>query len=151
MREVGWKPKLVYASPPGFPADFGKSPVAEGVTGLTLWTDQMASPASKKFLDDFRAKYNRDPNGYWAPLGYTNLATVAEALKKSNGGGASNKEAFIRAMEGTDYDSPIGQKLTFKPSQYIKHQGFDTLVTFQWQNGKQEVIFPEALATAKQK
>ncbi len=150
MREVGWKPKLIYASPPGFPPDFGTSPVAEGVTGLTLWSEQTAGEPSRKFLTDFRTKYGKAPNGYWAPLAYTNLVTVADALRKA-GGGHSVHAAFVKALGETKYDGPIGQTLTFKPSQFIANQGFTTLVSFQWQNGKQEVVFPENLATAKLK
>lgn len=148
MREVGYKPKLVYASPPSFPPDFGKSPVADGVAGLTLWTEGIPAPASKKFVADFKAKYNHSPVSYWSALAYTNLATVADALKKS---GTGNKAAWITAMEATSYDSPIGPTLKFTASKFVKHQGFISLVSFQWQGGKQEIVFPDSLATAKLK
>ena len=148
LREVGWRPKLIYASPPGFPPDFGASPVAEGVTGLTLWTEEMKSPAAQKFLEDFKKKYGKSPNSYWAPLAFTNLVTVADALKKA---GPGNRAEFIKALADTSYDSPIGQKLTFKPSKFIKYQGFTQMVSFQWQKGKQEIVFPPELATAQLK
>ena len=54
-------------------------------------------------------------------------------------------------MEATSYDSPLGPTLKFTPSNTIKHQGFTSLVSFQWQSGKQEIVFPENLATAKLK
>ena len=148
MREVGYKPKLVYASPPSFPADFGKSPVAEGVAGLTLWTEDIPAPASKKFVADFKAKYNHSPVSYWSALAYTNLVTAVDALKKS---GAGNKAGWITAMEATSYASPLGPTLKFTASQFIKHQGFTSLVSFQWQSGKQEIVFPADLSTAKLK
>lgn len=146
MRELGWKPKMIYASPPSFPPDFGKSPVAEGVSGLTLWTPDVPAPASKKFVEDFKKKYNKEPGSYWAPLAYTNLVTVVEALKKS---GTGDQAKWVRAMAETKYDSPLGQELVFKPSQMIKYQGFTRLLSYQWQGGKQQIIFPENLATAK--
>jgi branched-chain amino acid transport system substrate-binding protein len=148
MREVGYKPKLVYASPPSFPPDFGKSPVAEGVAGLTLWTEDIPAPASKKFVADFKAKYNHTPVSYWSALAYTNIMTAVDALKKS---GTGNKAAWITAMEATSYASPLGPTLKFVPSQFIKHQGFTSLVSFQWQSGKQEIVFPSDLSTAKLK
>ena len=147
MREVGYKPKLVYASPPSFPADFGKSPVAEGVAGLTLWTADIPAPASKQFVADFQKKFNHAPVSYWSALAYTNLVTVADALKKAG----TDKGAWITAMEATNYASPIGPTLKFTPSKVIKHQGFTSLVSFQWQSGKQEIVFPDNLATAKLK
>ena len=145
MREVGFKPKLTYASPPSFPADFGKSPIAEGVAGLTLWTTDIPSAASKRFVADFQKKYNHAPVSYWSALAYTNLVTVSNALAKS---GPGNKTGWIKAMEETKYDSPLGPTLTFTPSQFIKHQGFTSLVSFQWQSGKQEIVFPDTLKTA---
>ncbi len=148
MREVGLKVKIIYASPPSFPPDFGKSPVAEGVAGLTLWTADIPAPASKQFVADFQKKYNKLPGSYWAPLAYTNLITVVDALKKS---GTGNKAAWITAMEETSYASPIGPTLKFTKSQVIDHQGFTSLVSFQWQAGKQEIVFPADLATAKAK
>lgn len=148
MREVGYKPKVIYASPPSFPADFGKSPVAEGVAGLTLWTADIPAPASKKFVADFQKKYGKLPGSYWAALAYTNLVTAVDALKKS---GTGNKAAWIKAMEETSYASPLGPTLKFTASQFIKHQGFTSLVSFQFQGGKQEIVFPDTLATAKLK
>ncbi|MGH2715095.1 MAG: ABC transporter substrate-binding protein, partial [Thermoleophilaceae bacterium] len=148
MREVGWQPKITYASPPSFPPKFGESPVAEGVAGLTLWTTDIPAPASKKFVADFQKKYSKLPLSYWSALAYTNLVTVADALRKS---GPGNKAAWIKAMEETSYESPIGPTLKFTPSQTIKHQGFTSLVSFQWQAGKQQIVFPADLATAKLK
>lgn len=148
MREVGLSSKLVYMSPPAFPPDFGKSPVAEGVTGLTLWTADIPAAATKTFVADYQKKFNKGANSYWAPLAYTNLVTVVDALKKS---GTGNKAGWIKAMEETGYASPLGPTLKFTPSNTIRHQGFTSLVSFQWQGGKQQIVFPADLATAKLK
>lgn len=148
MREVGLKPSLTYASPPSFPAGFGASPVAEGITGLTLWTTDIPADASKKFVADFQKKYNKLPVSYWSALAYTNLVTVVEALRKS---GTGNKAGWIKAMEETNYASQLGPTLKFTQSKFIAHQGFTSLVSFQWQSGKQQIVFPADLATAKLK
>jgi branched-chain amino acid transport system substrate-binding protein len=71
--------------------------------------------------------------------------TAVDALKKS---GPGNKAAWISAMEATSYASPVGPTLKFVPSQFIKHQGFTSLVSFQWQGGKQQIVFPADLSTA---
>jgi branched-chain amino acid transport system substrate-binding protein len=148
LRESTYKPKLIYASPPSFPPDFGKSPVAEGVAGLTLWTTDIPAAASKKFVTDFTKKYNHAPVSYWSALAFTNVVTAVDALKKS---GLGNKAGWVTAMEATSYDSPLGPTLKFTPSNTVKHQGFTSLVSFQWQSGKQEIVFPESLSTAKLK
>ncbi len=148
IKEVGWAPRLVYASPPSFPPNFEKSPVAEGVAGLTLWTADIPADATKKFVADFQKKYNKAAGSYWAPLAYTNLITVAEALKVS---GTGNTAAWIKAMEATSYASPLGPTLKFTPSKVVAHQGFTRLVSFQFQSGKQQIVFPPELSTAKLK
>ena len=148
MKEVGFAPKITYASPPSFPPSFEKSPVAEGVAGLTLWTSDIPADATKKFVADFQKKYNKAPGSYWAPLAYTNLITVADALKVS---GTGNKDAWIKAMEATNYASPLGPTLKFAKSNVVAHQGFTRLVTFQFQSGKQQIVFPAELSTAKLK
>lgn len=148
MREVGYKPKITYASPPSFPPNFAASPVAEGVSGLTLWTEDIPADATKKFMADFQKKYNKKPVSYWAPMAYTNLVTVVDALRKS---GPGNRAAWIKAMEETNYASPLGPTLKFAKSQVVNHQGFTSLVTFQFQSGKQQIVFPANLATAKLK
>ncbi len=148
MKEVGWAPKLVYASPPSFPPDFAKSPVSEGVAGLTLWTPDIPAAASKQFVADFQKKYNKLPGSYWAPLAYTNLVTAVDALKKA---GPNNTAGWIKAMEETNYASPVGPTLKFTKSLAIAHQGFTSLVTFQFQGGKQQIVFPAELSTAKLK
>lgn len=149
MREVGLRPKVIFAAPPSFPPDFEKSPVADGVVGAAVWTPEISTPASQKFLQDFRAANGgKDPVSYWAPLAYTNLVTVVDALKKS---GTGNQAAWIAAMEQTNYASPLGPTLQFKPSQTIKHQGFTGLIQYQYQGGKGVIIFPESLATGKLK
>lgn len=149
MREVGLRPKLTFAAPPSFPPDFEKSPVAEGVVGAAMWTPDIATPASRKFVEDFKAEYQgKLPVSYWAPLAYTNLVTVVDALKQS---GTGNQAAWIKAMDATKYPSPLGPTLEFKPSQTIKHQGFTGLIQYQYQGGKGVIIFPPELATGQLK
>ena len=148
MKEVGWAPKLIFGAPPSWPADFAKSPVAEGVAAAALWTPDVATDASKKFLADFQKKYNKAPASYWAPLAYTNLVTAIDALRKS---GVGNKAGWITAMEATSYASPIGPTLKFTKSNVINHQGFTQLLAYQYQGGKVVIVFPSDLATGKLK
>lgn len=148
MKEVGWAPKLIFAAPPSWPANFEKSPVAEGVAAAALWTPDVATDASKKFVADFQKKYGKLPGSYWAPLAYTNLVTAIDALRKS---GVGNKTAWIAAMEATSYASPLGPTLKFTPSRVVAHQGFTRLLAYQYQSGKVQIVFPADLATAKLK
>lgn len=146
-REIGFTPPLFVGSPPGWPADFGDSPLANGVIGYGMWAPSIkdVSPVSLHFWNAYNAKFNEEPATYFAPLGYTNVYVVAEAIARA---GTLEKEALITALEATNYVSPVGETLTFSPSNLIEHQGFSKQKILQWQNGIQQVLWPFEFATA---
>ncbi len=146
-REVGFTPPIFVGSPPGWPADFGNSPLAENVMLYGMWAPSIkdVSPVSLHFWDAYIARWNEEPATYFAPLGYTNVYVVAEAIERA---GTTESEAVTAALGETEYESPIGETLTFTPSEIIKHQGFRGQKILQWQDGRQEVIWPFEFATA---
>jgi branched-chain amino acid transport system substrate-binding protein len=147
-KEIGFAPSLFIGAPPGWPADFGKSPLAEGVTLYGMWAPSIkeVSPISKHFWESYIKEYNQEPATYFAPLAYTNVYFVAEAIKKA---GTIEKSALIKALEQTKYVSPIGETLGIKPSKMIKHQGFTKQKILQWQKGQQQVIWPFEFSRSK--
>ena len=146
-REIGFAPSLFVGSPPGWPADFGASPLAEGVVAYGMWAPSMRniSPVSDHFWNAYIEMYEEEPATYFAPLGYTNVYVVAEAITRA---GTLEKEALIAALEETSYDSPLGETLTFTPSNLIAHQGFQGQKILQWQDGSQQILWPFEFATA---
>ena len=56
--------------------------------------------------------YNEEPATYFAPLGYTNVYVVAEAITRA---GTLEKEALITALEATSYVSPVGEDADVYP------------------------------------
>jgi branched-chain amino acid transport system substrate-binding protein len=146
-REIGFTPPLFVGSPPGWPADFGGSALANGVCAYGMWAPSIknVSPVSEHFWDAYIAMFNEEPATYFAPLGYTNVYVVAEAIARA---GTLEKEALITALEATNYASPVGETLTFTPSNLIQHQGFRKQKILQWQNGVQQVLWPFEYATA---
>lgn len=145
-KEVDYNPGTILAYVPGWPEGFSKLPESEHVTAIVLWTPDVPDANSKKFVEAYKKKYGDAPRSYWAPLAYTNIMTVAEAVKKAN---STDKEAVKKALAATEYASPLGQTLKFSPSREIKYQGFTNLITVQWRKGKMEVVYPEKLATGK--
>jgi branched-chain amino acid transport system substrate-binding protein len=138
---------LFVGSPPGWPADFGQSPLAEGVIAYGMWAPSIKdiSPVSDHFWNAYIEMYGEEPATYFCPLGYTNVYAVAEAIERA---GTLDKEALIAALEQTEYDSPLGETLTFTPSNLIAHQGFQGQKILQWQDGVQQVLWPFEFATA---
>jgi len=142
-RQVAFNPKLIVAGPPSWPVGFERLPAGNFIAGLALWTAENSAPASRQFVRRYKEKFNEDPSSYWAPLAYTNLITVAEAIRRA---GDTELNNLVREMKATAYEGPIGLPLTFKRSIYGKNQGFTRLIAFQWQNGKQVVVWPTEIA-----
>ncbi|MCX5909184.1 MAG: ABC transporter substrate-binding protein, partial [Deltaproteobacteria bacterium] len=128
---VGYVPPVFIGSPPGWPAQFGKSPLAEGVALYGMWAPSIkeVSAVSKHFWEAYIKEYNQEPATYFCPLGYTNVYFVAEGIKKA---GTLDKAALIKALEETKYVSPAGETLTISPSKTIRHQGFTKQKILQW-------------------
>jgi branched-chain amino acid transport system substrate-binding protein len=142
-RQVAYSPKLILAAPPSWPVGFERLAAGNYIAGMAVWTAENSHQASRTFVRRYKEKFNEDPTSYWGPLAYTNLITVADAIKRA---GSTDLNALVAAMRATDYDGPIGLPLTFKRSIYGKNQGFTKLIAFQWQNGKQVVVWPSEIA-----
>jgi branched-chain amino acid transport system substrate-binding protein len=147
-KEIGFAPPIFIGSPPGWPATFGKSPLADAVTLYGMWAPSIkeVSKVSKHFWDAYLKEYNQEPATYFAPLGYTNIYFVAAGIKKAK---TLKKAALIKALRETKYVSPVGETLVIKPSRVIPNQGFTAQKTLQWQKGVQQVIWPFEFSTAK--
>jgi branched-chain amino acid transport system substrate-binding protein len=147
-KEIRFAPPIFIGSPPGWPAAFGKSPLAEGVTLYGMWAPSIkeVSKVSKHFWDAYIKEYNQEPATYFAPLAYTNVYFVAEGIKKAK---TLEKAALIKALRETKYVSPVGETLVIKPSSVIKNQGFTKQKILQWQKGAQQVIWPFEFSTAQ--
>lgn len=145
-RQIGFLPKLMLGSPPSWPVGFDKLAAGNTFAGMALWTSENPTPASRRYVQRYRERFKEEPASYWGPLAYTNLITVVDAIRRA---GSLELGALVQAMKATDYEGPIGMRLTFKRSIYGKNQGFTRLIAFQWQNGKQVVIWPEDIAGGK--
>jgi branched-chain amino acid transport system substrate-binding protein len=147
-KEIGFAPPVFIGSPPGWPATFGKSPLAEAVTLYGMWAPSIkeVSKVSKHFWDAYIKEYKQEPATYFAPLGYTNIYFVADGIKKAK---TLDKPTLIKALQETKYVSPIGETLTIKPSNLIKNQGFTKQKILQWSKGQQQVIWPFEFGTSQ--
>ncbi len=146
-KAMNFAPPLFIGAPPGWPADFGKSPLSKDVVLYGMWAPSMSNvnPVSKHFYDAYVKKYNEPPATYFAPLSYSAIYIVKDAIERA---GSLDKAALIKALEETKYESPLGQTITFGPSNIIQHQGIRGQKILQYQKGVQEVIWPFEYKTA---
>ncbi|MFN2363066.1 MAG: ABC transporter substrate-binding protein [Halarsenatibacteraceae bacterium] len=147
-RELGFQPPLYVGAPPGWPADFGNSPLAENVVLYGMWAPSLneVSPVAKHFWDGYIEMHGHEPATYFAPLGYTNIHFLAEGIKHA---GTIEKEALIEALREIEYDTALGTTLSISPSRVISNQGFSEQKILQWQDGTQHVIWPFDVSTSE--
>ena len=114
-KELDFNPKLFLSVAINFPPI---QRISWGRPGIMSPASTSGSPAMKlpetvKWMEKFNKAYPGRTPEYWAPLAYTNLMTVVDAIKRA---GSTDKDKLIAAMEKTDYNSPMG-KMTFKKSE----------------------------------
>jgi branched-chain amino acid transport system substrate-binding protein len=147
-KSIGFEPPLFVGAPPGWPADFGDSNLADGVALYGMWAPSISrfSEVSQVFQSGYEAKYGATPATYFAPLSYSAVYIVAEAIERA---GSLELDALVAAMKATAYESPLGETITFGPSNIISNQGIRGQKILQWQDGIQEVIWPFEYQTAE--
>ena len=146
-KEIDFNPKLFLSVAINFP-QYKDSLGATGdyVAGVDVWIPGMKLQETVKWMEKFNKAYPGRTPEYWAPLAYTNLMTVVDAIKRA---GSTDKEKLIAAMEKTDYNSPMG-RITFKKSEEGGlHQAIDEQIITQWQAGVSQVVYPANKATGK--
>ena len=146
-KAMKFSPPIYVGAPPGWPKDFGSSALANNVMLYGMWSKAIndVSPVSKKFYDGFVSTYKVEPATYFAPLSYSAVYIIADAIKRA---GTTEKAALIKALEATKYASPLGETITFGPSKVIAHQGIRGQKILQWRNGRQEVVWPFEVQSA---
>ena len=147
-KAINFVPPVYIGAPPGWPADFGESPLAEDVMLYGMWAPAIneVSAVSKRFYDAYVARYGSEPATYFAPLSYSAIMILAEAIRSA---GTLDKDTLIAELKAIQYDSPLGETISFSPSNIISNQGIRNQKILQWQNGRQEVIWPFEFATAE--
>ncbi len=73
------------------------------VTGYPWYAIQ--DPAHKKFVADYEKRYNDYPR-VGSLVGYLTFKAIAAAITKA---GTTETEALVDAMEGLEFDSPVGR------------------------------------------
>jgi branched-chain amino acid transport system substrate-binding protein len=88
---------------------------AVGIHVTAQWNVDFDNASSKRFVEAFRAKYNRTPT-YYASQGYDTALAIAAALKGTSGS-VSNTEAFRTEMLKANFEATRG-KFRFGPNQH---------------------------------
>ena len=79
---------------------------AVGVMHASAWGPDLATPANRKFVDDFIAKYKRIPSEY-AAQSYDAALLIDSALAKTKGN-VGDRKALATALRQADFESVRG-------------------------------------------
>ena len=79
---------------------------AVGVISALTFVDTVDNPEAKKFVTDYRAKFNASPD-LFADYAYVGAKVVADAIK-AVGGNTSDKDELAEAMTKVQFKAPRG-------------------------------------------
>ncbi|MED4602297.1 ABC transporter substrate-binding protein [Paenibacillus validus] len=109
---------------------------AEGIIGATMYNYSLDNPVNKKFVEDFKKKYNKVPN-YFNVQGYDSAQVISKAIEKT---GSTKSEDLIKVLKDISFSSPRGE-LAMDPKTH--NLALDMyLAKNVWKDGKivQEII-----------
>ena len=116
---------------------------SEDVMSAALWTPQAKYEGAKKFFDDFKAKFGKEPD-YHGAEAYAAAYVLADALKRAKTWTADDLRA---ALAATDMTTAFGPVKFGAWGGFTNQNKMDTLV-LQVIKGKFETVWPKALASA---
>jgi len=149
--EIGLSPKCLIldgAGPPSLWDTFWKNVGKAGE--LELFMSSMhekvhLTPTSRKFWDDYKKKYGKDPSDYKVRSIYNVVLIAADAIQRAK---SVENEAIVAALEKTSLEVTTGTvKFGLKQGTYEYHQWMPPMLVVQWQDQKQVVVYPKEAAT----
>lgn len=153
--EVGLSPKSLIldgAGPPSLWDSFWKNVGKAGE--LELFISSMhekvhLTPTSRKFWEDYKKKFGKDPSDYKTRSIYNVVLIAADAINRAK---STDNEAIVEALEKTNLEVTTGiVKFGLKQGSYEYHQWMPPMLVVQWQDQKQVVVFPKEAATGELK
>ena len=149
--EVGLSPKALIldgAGPPSLWDSYWKNVGNAGE--LELFMSSMhekvhLTPTSRKFWDDYKKKYGKDPTDYKTRSIYNVILVAADAINRAK---SMDADPIVAALEKTNLEVTTGTvKFGLKPGTYEYHQWMPPMLVVQWQDKKQVVVYPKEAAT----
>jgi branched-chain amino acid transport system substrate-binding protein len=124
---------------------------AEGVLFLIFAGPGAAvTPKTLPFIDAFQKKFGNFP-AYSGYTGYDDVYIIADAVRRA---GSTDADKLVDALEKTDWEGALGRIQFYGKDDQFTHSlkygpGLISGVVFQWQDGKQNVVWPSKLANSK--
>jgi branched-chain amino acid transport system substrate-binding protein len=141
-REQGVEAKLYAVAVGAAEPEFGNlGSTAEYIFGATQWAASMKTKGNAQFVKDYKQMFGRAPD-YHSAANYATMEVIESAVKKV---GSLDQEKIAAAIAKMEMDTVYGR---FKVNEKGVQVGFASAL-LQWQNGKQVVVWPPAVAEGK--
>lgn len=144
LQRIGWTPAAYYASVgPGLDK-YGSTlgAAAEETFATTTWEprEDLKLPGTAEFLREFVAAYGEKPN-FLAAHAYAACQVLERALLQA---GRVDRSLLRDSLSQLDTNALLGRYTVDRAGLQTKR--FPLIV--QWQHGRREIVWPEALRTA---
>ncbi|HUK04503.1 MAG TPA: amino acid ABC transporter substrate-binding protein [Burkholderiales bacterium] len=144
FRKLRYAPKL-FAAQGAESGDFVKrvGQDAELALGMTAYDRRARTRGNAEFVRDFAAKWSAEP-GALAAEGYAAAKVLEEAVRRA---GSVDQEKLREALAALETETPLGAYKVDRAGAQLAAQP----LLVQVQRGRREIVWPEALATAKRR
>ena len=142
FRKLDYAPAMFVAqgaADPRFVARLGQD--AERAIGITPWEPALRTPGNARFAESYLRKWSAEPTAL-AAQGYAAGKIIEEAVRRA---GVLEQEALREAFAALRTETPLGGYGVDRDG--AQRAARPALV--QIQNGRREIVWPEALATAR--
>ncbi|MBI3824759.1 MAG: amino acid ABC transporter substrate-binding protein [Candidatus Rokubacteria bacterium] len=143
MKELNFSPKAYGVTVGGDLPKFYEllKQNAEYVYGPSQWETGLPYPGEKEFVEAFRQQFKEDPS-YHAASSYSGCQIYVDAVRRAGSIDADRVREVLLKLETR---TTLGDFKVDQDGLQIAHK----MVTFQWQDGKKIIVWPDELASGK--
>src|SRR6266566_2433549 len=143
MRELDVNPKAYGVTVGGDLPEFYDTlkTNAEYVYGATQWEPVLPYPNNTEFFEAYKKEFGHEPS-YHSAAGYAGCLIYAEAVKRA---GTLDADRVREQLLKLEMRTIFGEYKVDADGFQVAHK----IVTFQWQEGRKVVVWPDELALAK--
>ncbi|SHN80374.1 ABC transporter substrate-binding protein [Desulfitobacterium chlororespirans] len=145
-KELDFNTKLLVGGGAGYTLPEFKENAGEAseyIASSTLWVPSVTWPGAKEFFDNYVKKFGKEPD-YHGAQAYATMHIIVDALNRAQ---ELNNTGIQKALKETELTTIMGP-IKFEDWEGYTNQSKPYTYVVQWQQGKLEVIWPEAVKSA---
>jgi len=143
MRELDVNPKAYGVTVGGDLPEFYDTlkTNADFIYGATQWEHVLPYPGNTEFFEAYKKEFGHEPS-YHSTAGYAGCLIYTEAVKRA---GSLDADRVREQLFKLEMRTVFGEYKVDQDGFQVAHK----MVTFQWQEGKKVVVWPDELAQGK--